>query len=170
MHHLKCTYWGSLVQVGNGRELEAVGLQFEPYQWAVAPLWCDLGFIPNSRGNKACQTLGAALRNSLGWSEHKAFPSLLQSLAAPPYAYSCSVHSSAAFLVAVEFEEPFGGDCTGLRMYMIGIIVIHCRFVTLRDLVVLGQTASFCYTCYMFKFSSSYSSSISAIKFSIFHY
>ena len=24
---------GSLVQVGNGIELEAVGLQFEPYQW-----------------------------------------------------------------------------------------------------------------------------------------
>ena len=22
----------------------------------VAPLWCDLGFVPNSRGNKAAQT------------------------------------------------------------------------------------------------------------------
>ena len=26
-------YKGCLVQVGNGIELEAVGLQFEPYQW-----------------------------------------------------------------------------------------------------------------------------------------
>ena len=29
-----CTmWWGCLVQVGNGIELEAVGLQFEPYRW-----------------------------------------------------------------------------------------------------------------------------------------
>ena len=38
---------GCLVQVGNGIDLEAVGLQFAPY------LWCDLGFIPNSRGKKS---------------------------------------------------------------------------------------------------------------------
>ena len=31
------------VQVGNGIELEAVGLQFEPYRWR--PLWCDLGLV-----------------------------------------------------------------------------------------------------------------------------
>ena len=42
---------GCLVQVGNGIELEAVGLQFKPY------LWCDLGFFPNSRGNKAAANL-----------------------------------------------------------------------------------------------------------------
>ena len=28
-----CQYQGCLVQVGNGIELEAVGLQFEPYRW-----------------------------------------------------------------------------------------------------------------------------------------
>ena len=38
---------GCLVQVGNGIELEA----------PVAPLWCDLGFVPNSRGNKAAANL-----------------------------------------------------------------------------------------------------------------
>ena len=46
------------IQVGNGIELEAVGLKFEPYRWAaVAPLWCDrdLGFFPNSSGNKAAE-------------------------------------------------------------------------------------------------------------------
>ena len=41
---------GCVVQVGNGIELKAVGLQ-------VAPLWCDLGFVPNSRGNKAVANL-----------------------------------------------------------------------------------------------------------------
>ena len=48
------------IQVGNGIELEAVGLKFEPYRWAaVAPLWCDrdLGFFPNSSGNKAAENL-----------------------------------------------------------------------------------------------------------------
>ena len=28
----------------------------------VAPLWCDLGFVPNSRGNKAAANLRPALR------------------------------------------------------------------------------------------------------------
>ena len=31
--YLVCISRGCLVQVGNGIELEAVGLQFEPYQW-----------------------------------------------------------------------------------------------------------------------------------------
>ena len=48
---------GCLVQVGNGTELEAVGLQFELRTLPVAPLWCDLGFVPNSRGNKAAANL-----------------------------------------------------------------------------------------------------------------
>ena len=43
----------TLVQVGNGIELEAVGLQFEPYLVAQ----CDLRFFPNSRGNKAAENL-----------------------------------------------------------------------------------------------------------------
>ena len=28
----------------------------------VAPLWCDLGFVPNSRGNKAAANLSPILR------------------------------------------------------------------------------------------------------------
>ena len=46
---------GCLVQVGNGIDLEAISLKFEPC-W-VASLWCDLGFFPNSRGNKAAANL-----------------------------------------------------------------------------------------------------------------
>ena len=42
---------GRLVQVCNGIELEAVGFRFEPYRW------CDLGFVPNSRGNKAAANI-----------------------------------------------------------------------------------------------------------------
>ena len=46
-------------QAGNGIlvvELEAFGLQ--PVRTLpVAPFWCDLGFFPNSRGNKAAENL-----------------------------------------------------------------------------------------------------------------
>ena len=48
---------GCLVQVGNGIELEAVGLQTSVPTLPVAPLWCDLGFFPTSRGNKAAANL-----------------------------------------------------------------------------------------------------------------
>ena len=51
---------GCLVQVGNGIELEAVGLQFKPY------LWCDLGFFPNSRGNKAAANLRPTTLSCVG--------------------------------------------------------------------------------------------------------
>ena len=47
---------GCLVQVGNGIELEAVGLLFEPYP-GCGSLWCDLGFFlkrKNKSGNKSC--------------------------------------------------------------------------------------------------------------------
>ena len=48
-------YEGCLVQVGNGIELEAVGFQVRTLP--VAPLWCDLGFVPNSRGIEAAANL-----------------------------------------------------------------------------------------------------------------
>ena len=42
-----------LVQVGNGIELEAVGLQFEPYRWRP----CGVTWDSSSRGNKAAANL-----------------------------------------------------------------------------------------------------------------
>ena len=38
--------------------------------------------------------------------------------------------------------ETLRGDCTGCNM--IGISVMHCRFVTLRDLIILVQSLSDC--------------------------
>ena len=54
----------NLVQVGNGIELEAVGLQVRTLP--VAPLWCDLGFVSNSRGNKAAANLRPKSARDLG--------------------------------------------------------------------------------------------------------
>ena len=34
----------------------------------VAPLWCDLGFVPNSRGNKAAANLRPTDQPSMAWS------------------------------------------------------------------------------------------------------
>ena len=42
---------GCLVQVGNG------GCWFPVQTLPVAPLWYDLGFVPNSRGNRAVANL-----------------------------------------------------------------------------------------------------------------
>ena len=36
---------GCLVQVGNGIELEAIGLQFEPYQWCPCGVTWDWSLI-----------------------------------------------------------------------------------------------------------------------------
>ena len=45
---------GCLVQVGNGIELEAVGLQFEPYRWRPCGVTLDSS---RTRGNKAAANL-----------------------------------------------------------------------------------------------------------------
>ena len=67
--------YGCLVQVGNGIDLEAVGLQFEPY------LWYDLGFIPNSRGKKSAANPRPSVRRL---SRAQDSPTLVSRLLAEP--------------------------------------------------------------------------------------
>ena len=40
--------WPTLVQAGNGIELDTVGRRFEPYRWRACGVTWDL--VPNSRG------------------------------------------------------------------------------------------------------------------------